>query len=88
MPQTGPKTPAGKAKVAANALKHGLRSHAPVIPGLESPGDWQRHLVGIVARPGAGRPPPAPSTSRSPARIAVKVIQPPWRRGDEGVRVT
>jgi hypothetical protein len=45
---TGPKTPAGKAVASRNAVKHGLTSDAPVIPG-ESLEEWQRFLAGIVA---------------------------------------
>jgi hypothetical protein len=32
-----------------NALKHGLRSGAPVIPGFEEFADWERHRAGIMA---------------------------------------
>src|SRR3989337_1510771 len=47
MPQTGPRTTAGKAVASRNALKHGILSRAPVIPGLEDPAEWQRHLKGM-----------------------------------------
>ena len=46
---TGPKTPAGKAVVGRNAVKHGLRSGAPVIPELESFEEWEVFRDGIVA---------------------------------------
>ena len=45
---TGPKTPAGKAVASRNAVKHGLTSDAPVIPG-ESLEEWRRFLAGIIA---------------------------------------
>jgi hypothetical protein len=44
---TGPKTPAGKGRSSKNALRHGLRSELPVVPG-ERPEDWQEHLDGIL----------------------------------------
>ncbi|OWK41020.1 hypothetical protein [Fimbriiglobus ruber] len=44
---TGPKTPAGRAKVAGNALAHGLDSARPVLPG-ESAAAWDQHRVGVV----------------------------------------
>ena len=44
---TGPKTAAGKARSAKNALRHGLRSELPVLPGERSE-DWQAHHDGIV----------------------------------------
>ena len=40
---TGPKTDQGKQTCAQNALKHGLRSQHPVIPG-EDPGEYQHKL--------------------------------------------
>ena len=46
MTRRGPNTDRGKAAVRLNAVKHGLRSDAPVLPG-ESFSDWQRHLEGI-----------------------------------------
>lgn len=32
-----------------NALKHGITSNSPVIPGMEDDGAWRRHRDGIVA---------------------------------------
>ena len=45
----GPKTENGKAIASKNALSHGMRSQQPVIPGIERPADWRRHLDGILA---------------------------------------
>ena len=36
----GPRTPAGKARASRNAIKHGILSASPVIPG-ENRGDWE-----------------------------------------------
>ncbi len=44
---SGPKTGAGKAVAKMNALTHGMRSPAPVIPG-EDAGEWERHHAGTV----------------------------------------
>ncbi len=44
---SGPKTSEGKAVAKMNALAHGMRSPAPVIPG-EDAGEWERHHAGIV----------------------------------------
>ena len=41
---TGPVTPAGKAAVAANAVKHGLLSWRPVLPHVEKADDRVAHL--------------------------------------------
>jgi len=49
MARRGPSTARGKAASSRNAVKHGLRSDAPVIPELESFDDWERHRAGIVA---------------------------------------
>ncbi len=40
----GPKTPAGRAAVRNNALKHGLAAHHPVIPALEDNDDFNTCL--------------------------------------------
>jgi hypothetical protein len=45
---TGPRTGAGKAIVRLNATKHGLRAAAVVIPGLESPAEWEAFRAGVV----------------------------------------
>lgn len=45
---TGPRTDAGKAVARMNALSHGLRSAAPVVPG-ERPEDWEAFRDGIAA---------------------------------------
>lgn len=44
----GPKTKAGKAKVARNAVKHGITSPIPVIPEMEIKEEWLAHLEGII----------------------------------------
>jgi hypothetical protein len=44
---TGPTTPDGKARSSKNALRHGLRSAVPVLPG-ERAEDWQEHRDGIL----------------------------------------
>jgi hypothetical protein len=43
-PKGGPKTPEGKAVSRHNAVKHGIRSKAPVLPHLENTEEWQGHL--------------------------------------------
>lgn len=58
-PRTQPGKPAlparlrrGRAEGAIasrNALKHGITSVDPVIPGMEREADWRRHLDGILA---------------------------------------
>jgi hypothetical protein len=44
----GPKTEEGKEVVRWNANQHGIRSPAPVIPGLEKKEDWEGHLSGVL----------------------------------------
>lgn len=46
MPQTGPKSAAGKAKVSRNAIKHGMSANAPCVDGLEDEHEWELHLAG------------------------------------------
>jgi hypothetical protein len=43
----GPRTAAGKARVASNALKHGISSIRPVVPG-ESNDKWETHRRAFV----------------------------------------
>ena len=45
----GPRTARGKAASRSNAVKHGLRSDAPVIPGLEDFDEWDQFRDGILA---------------------------------------
>jgi hypothetical protein len=45
----GPKTHAGRARAAQNALRHGLRAAAIVFPGLEDVREWEHHLAEIVS---------------------------------------
>ena len=42
---TGPTSPAGKAVVAGNAVRHGLLSWRPVLPHAERADDWLAHLA-------------------------------------------
>ena len=44
----GPTTQNGKAVVRWNATRHGIRSPAPVIPGVEKREDWEEHCDGIL----------------------------------------
>src|SRR5215210_6353901 len=44
----GPKTEEGKEVVRWNAAKHGLRSPAPVVPGIEKAEDWEAHGAGVL----------------------------------------
>src|ERR671917_2068696 len=47
-PTGGPKTQAGKEVARWNATRHGIRSPAPVIPGLEKAQDWEEHRDGVL----------------------------------------
>jgi hypothetical protein len=47
-PTGGPKTQAGKEVARWNATRHGIRSPAPVIPGLEKAEDWEDHRDGVL----------------------------------------
>lgn len=49
----GPKTAAGKAAVAVNAVKHGLLAAAPIAAATEQRQDWETHLSGTVQTLGA-----------------------------------
>jgi hypothetical protein len=42
-PTGGPTTQAGKEVACWNATRHGIRSPAPVIPGLEKAEEWEEH---------------------------------------------
>ena len=44
----GPVTQEGKEVVKWNAVKHGLRSPAPVVPGVEKVEDWEEHRDGVL----------------------------------------
>jgi hypothetical protein len=44
----GPKTEEGKEVVRWNAARHGIRSPAPVVPGIEKKEDWEAHAVGVL----------------------------------------
>jgi hypothetical protein len=48
MPKGGPVTQEGKEVVKWNAVKHGLRSPAPVVPGVEKAEDWEEHRDGVL----------------------------------------
>jgi len=43
----GPRSAEGKARSAQNAVRHGLRSELPVLPG-EKARDWEEHQAGIL----------------------------------------
>jgi hypothetical protein len=44
----GPATQEGKEVVKWNSTKHGIRSPAPVVPGVEKRADWEEHRDGIL----------------------------------------
>jgi hypothetical protein len=48
MTRGGPVTQEGKEVVSWNATRHGIRSPAPVIPGVEKKEDWEKHRDGVL----------------------------------------
>src|SRR5215204_5569852 len=48
MSKGGPTTEEGKEVARWNAARHGMRSPAPVVPGIETQEDWERHLAGTL----------------------------------------
>jgi hypothetical protein len=44
----GPKTDEGKEVARWNATRHGIRSPAPVVPGVEKQEDWEEHRDGVL----------------------------------------
>jgi hypothetical protein len=46
--QGGPATQEGKEVVKWNATQHGIRSAAPVVPGIMRKVDWEEHRDGIL----------------------------------------
>jgi hypothetical protein len=44
----GPVSQEGKEVVRWNAIRHGIRSPAPVVPGLEKAEDWEEHRDGVI----------------------------------------
>ena len=48
MTKGGPATQEGKEVVRWNATRHGIRSPAPVIPGMEKKEDWEEHRDGVL----------------------------------------
>ncbi|PLS83442.1 MAG: hypothetical protein CYG60_21975 [Actinobacteria bacterium] len=48
MSKGGPATEGGKEVARWNATRHGMRSPAPVVPGIEAQEDWERHLAGTL----------------------------------------
>lgn len=48
MNKGGPATEEGKETVRWNAARHGIRSPAPVVPGIEKAEDWEAHGSGVL----------------------------------------
>ena len=48
VPSGGPKTEEGKDVARWNATRHGIRSPAPVVPGVEKSEDWEEHRDGML----------------------------------------
>jgi hypothetical protein len=44
----GPRTEEGKEVVRWNATRHGIRSPAPVVPGVEKKEEWEEHRDGVL----------------------------------------
>src|SRR5260370_3982818 len=44
---TGPRSDQGKERSSLNAVKHGLRSERPVLPG-EDPDQWDHFRAGVI----------------------------------------
>ena len=44
----GPATEEGKEVARWNAARHGIRSPAPVVPGIEKAEDWEAHGAGVL----------------------------------------
>src|SRR5918995_5219993 len=44
----GPKTDEGKEVARWNSTRHGIRSPAPVVPGVEKPEDWEEYRDGML----------------------------------------
>src|SRR5215218_3775103 len=47
-PSGGPSTREGKEVARWNATRHGIRSPAPVVPGVEKKEDWEDHRDGVL----------------------------------------
>src|SRR5215217_2062801 len=48
MVKGGPATQEGKEVVRWNATRHGIRSPAPVVPGVEKAEEWEDHSAGVL----------------------------------------
>ncbi len=48
MAKPGPKSKEGKVIVSFNAVRHGVLSTTPVIPGFEKEEDWEAHRTGVL----------------------------------------
>ena len=49
----GPKTEEGKTITRWDAARHGIRSPAPVVAGIEAQEDWEEHSAGVKKGEGA-----------------------------------
>ena len=48
MAKRGPQSKEAKLAVRHNAVKHGIMSITPVIPGIETEEDWEGHVQGMI----------------------------------------
>jgi hypothetical protein len=71
MPQTGPRTPEGKAIVSRNAVRNGLYAAPSIAVGDEAPGDWDHFHRDIVE----DRSPDGPLEASLASRVAILL----WR---------